>query len=166
LNAAATSNTSDGVRNSGFETLNGLNADPSVVGNGWTSIGSVRREQAVRLCTPVERDGRPVGLNIPCPDPATGSTLSGEIKPAEGNWMALISTEETSVGEVGAGITQEFRIPAGVSHLRFNYIYLSEEFHEWTPRKTLGLRRLGVIPYGCGGREGGDGGAARVLRYG
>jgi hypothetical protein len=37
---------------------------------------------------------------------------------------------------------------------------------EWTPRKTYGVERVGMIPYPCDGRECGDDGAARFLRDG
>ena len=41
----------------------------------------------------------------------------------------------------------------------------NSETIRWTPRKTHGPERLGVIP-SRSGREGGDGGSGRIVRYG
>lgn len=57
----------------------------------------------------------------------TGAT----IQPTEGLWMADINTGGGSVGSVGSALLQRFTVPAGVTTLRFDYNFVSEEFPEF-----------------------------------
>ena len=70
-------------------------------------------------------------------------------------------------GATGTALTTDITRERGFESLRDFITYGSPAgMPNWTPRKTLGLKPHGVIPYGCDGSEGGDDGAARVLRYG
>lgn len=61
-----------------------------------------------------------------------GPTSNGTvILPTEGKWMVDISTGGGSVGGVGSGIKQKFKVPAGASTLRFDFNFISEEFPEF-----------------------------------
>lgn len=57
----------------------------------------------------------------------TGAT----IRPTEGQWMGDVNTGAGSVGSTGSAITQSFTVPAGVSTMRVDFNYVSEEFPEF-----------------------------------
>jgi hypothetical protein len=58
---------------------------------------------------------------------STGVTVS----PTEGRCMVDLVTGGASIGSVGSGLKQNFIVPAGVSHLRFDVNFVSEEFPEF-----------------------------------
>lgn len=61
-----------------------------------------------------------------------GPTSTGvTILPTEGEWMADINTGPGSIGAVGSGLKQTFRVPAGVRALRLDFNFVSEEFPEF-----------------------------------
>ena len=59
------------------------------------------------------------------------SSTGISILPREGGFMADINTGSGAVGDVGSSLKQNFRVPAGVRTLRFDFNFLSEEFPEF-----------------------------------
>ena len=98
--------TRDGIRNGGFERCVDLDTDgKGNITGSWAFTGDVR---------------------------AVGQfqALSGTtVLPTEGKCFAILGTGNGA--STGATLRQRFTVPAGVTELRFDYQFLSEELDEW-----------------------------------
>lgn len=101
--------TRDGIRNAGFELC--TKPDPLGLGNltgTWAFTGSAK---AVTQLGPT----------------STGVTIF----PTEGNCMVDFNTGPGAVSNVGSTLTQRFTVPAGVTSLKVDFNFVSEEFPEF-----------------------------------
>ena len=98
--------TRDGIRNGGFERC--VDTDSDGKGNvtgSWAFTGNVRAVSQFQALS--------------------GTTTL----PTEGKCLAVLSTGNGNSS--GATLRQRFTVPAGVTTLRFDYQFLSEELDEW-----------------------------------
>lgn len=59
----------------------------------------------------------------------TSATCHGiKYKPVEANYMAMLSTGNTSVGNIASSMQQNFIVPAGVRRLTFDYNFITDEY--------------------------------------
>jgi hypothetical protein len=101
--------TRDGIRNAGFELC--TKPDPLGLGNltgTWAFTGSAKA---------VTQLG-PTSTNV-------------TIFPTEGNCMVDFNTGAGAVAAVGSSLTQRFIVPAGVTSLKVDFNFVSEEFPEF-----------------------------------
>jgi hypothetical protein len=115
--------TRDGIRNAGFE----LCTRPDTDGHGnlagtWTFTGVARAVTHLTSTTiVVDANGNPL------PEPIVGTT----ILPTEGKCMVDFDTSDPAVGQTASSLTQKFIVPAGVTSLKFDFNFVSEEFPEF-----------------------------------